>query len=80
MTSPRPWTRPVAAGVALGLLLAPAFPLRAQDPPAESFGETIQVRRRARHNRLARMVEHGYFERAEPRFLDAVFCALVVAG
>lgn len=44
MTSLRPWTRPVAAGIALGLLLAPAFPLRAEDPPAEeSFGETIQV-------------------------------------
>ncbi len=43
MTSPRPWPRPVAAGIALGLLLAPVLPLRAQDPPAESFGETIQV-------------------------------------
>jgi VWFA-related protein len=43
MTSHRPWTRPVAAGIALGLLLTPALPLRAQEPPAESFGETIQV-------------------------------------
>jgi VWFA-related protein len=43
MTSHRPWTRPVAAGIAVGLLLTPALPLRAQEPPAESFGETIQV-------------------------------------
>ena len=43
MTSHRPWTRPVAAGIALGLLLTPTLPILAQEPAAESFGETIQV-------------------------------------
>jgi VWFA-related protein len=44
MTSLRPWTRKSAAGLALGLLLAPAHPLVSQETPAdESFSETIQV-------------------------------------
>jgi VWFA-related protein len=43
MPSLRPWTR-TAAGLALGLLLAPAPPLPAQETPAdESFSETIEV-------------------------------------
>ncbi|HEY0512159.1 MAG TPA: VWA domain-containing protein [Thermoanaerobaculia bacterium] len=42
MTSPRrPWTRPLA-GIVLGLLLAPALPLAAQEAE-ESFSETVQV-------------------------------------
>jgi VWFA-related protein len=42
MPSRRPWTR-TAAGLALGLLLAPAPPLLAQDTAGESFSETIEV-------------------------------------
>jgi VWFA-related protein len=43
MTSPRPWPR-ISAGLALGLLLAPAVPLFSQETPAdESFSETIEV-------------------------------------
>ena len=46
----------------------------------QQSGEPLQFGRRTGDDRLARMVDHGYFERVFCQFLDIVSCTCIVTG